>query len=255
MKKIAVFISAILMVLMLGACGTNPTDVDYNGHTYDELKAEITEGATTLQGQNKDMVEFFLSSLEYLKENPTDETSVEEVDFYIDLTTKWLSAMEVSGEYVGIVEDSFVIDKAGNTLTTDLTLKFSEREVTFQYVYRYYDMKLTGVTIEPVYSLGEKMATAALNTVICMAIVFAVLILISLIITCFRIFPYIEKKKAEKKAKELAVTSASSAVEPVQETVEEYVDDTELVAVIAAAIAAYTGTSTSDFVVRSIRRR
>ena len=32
-------------------------------------------------------------------------------------------------------------------------------------------------------------------------------------------------------------------------------DDTELVAVIAAAIAASEGTSTSDFVVRSINRR
>ena len=31
--------------------------------------------------------------------------------------------------------------------------------------------------------------------------------------------------------------------------------DTELVAVIAAAIAAYEGTSTDGFVVRSIRRR
>ena len=69
MKKIAVFISAILMVLMLGACGTDPTTVDYNGYTYDELKAEITEGATALQGQSKEMVQFFLEQLEYLKEN------------------------------------------------------------------------------------------------------------------------------------------------------------------------------------------
>ena len=35
---------------------------------------------------------------------------------------------------------------------------------------------------------------------------------------------------------------------------EELADDLELVAVIAAAIAAYTGTSTDDFVVRSIKR-
>ena len=41
-----------------------------------------------------------------------------------------------------------------------------------------------------------------------------------------------------------------------RETVEEQLtDDTELVAVIAAAIAAYEGTSTDGFVVRSIRRR
>ena len=38
-------------------------------------------------------------------------------------------------------------------------------------------------------------------------------------------------------------------------TEENLMDDTELVAVIAAAIAASEGTSTSDFVVRSINRR
>ena len=41
----------------------------------------------------------------------------------------------------------------------------------------------------------------------------------------------------------------------VQEDAQELADDTELVAVIAAAIAAYEGTSTDGFVVRSIRRR
>ena len=40
-----------------------------------------------------------------------------------------------------------------------------------------------------------------------------------------------------------------------REEQEQLTDDTELVAVIAAAIASYEGTSTSDFVVRSIRRR
>ena len=36
---------------------------------------------------------------------------------------------------------------------------------------------------------------------------------------------------------------------------QQSMDDTELIAVIAAAIAASEGTSTSDFVVRSINRR
>ena len=52
---------------------------------------------------------------------------------------------------------------------------------------------------------------------------------------------------------------AGNAQEQTTETVTvdepQVADDTELVAVIAAAIAASTGTSTSDFVVRSINRR
>ena len=40
----------------------------------------------------------------------------------------------------------------------------------------------------------------------------------------------------------------------VQKEEEELVDDLELAAVIAAAVAAYTGTSADGFVVRSIRK-
>jgi Na+-transporting methylmalonyl-CoA/oxaloacetate decarboxylase gamma subunit len=119
-------------------------------------------------------------------------------------------------------------------------------------------MELTGVTINPVYSFGEKMSTAALNTVICMSIVFTVLICISLIISAFKIFPYLEAKKKEKEAAAKAATVENNVVTQIEQREEqeqEYVDDTELVAVIAAAIAAYEGTSTDGFVVRSIRRR
>ena len=98
-----------------------------------------------------------------------------------------------------------------------------------------------------------QMSDAGKNTIISMAIVFAVLILISLIITCFKIFPYLEEKKKNK-----ATSNVKSAETTVVETKEENVpqtDDSELIAVIAAAIAASEGTSTSDFVVRSINRR
>ena len=112
------------------------------------------------------------------------------------------------------------------------------------------------MTINPEYSLGEKMSKAALNTVISISIVFAVLIVISLLINCFNIIPYLENKKKEKEA---ALRAASKpeipVVSQVETTEEQLTDDTELVAVIAAAIAAYEGTSTDGFVVRSIRRR
>ena len=45
-----------------------------------------------------------------------------------------------------------------------------------------------------------------------------------------------------------AATAAATVAE------EELADDLELVAVISAAIAAYTGSSTDGFVVRSIKR-
>ena len=89
-----------------------------------------------------------------------------------------------------------------------------------------------------------------MNTLMGMGTVFVVLILISLIISCFKIFPYLEKKKAGKNAAEPTVVEQVAQREEQQLT-----DDLELVAVITAAIAAGTGASTDSFVVRSIHRR
>ena len=59
--------------------------------------------------------------------------------------------------------------------------------------------------------------------------------------------------KAAKAAKE-AKAAAIAAAAPAQTAEENLADDGELVAVIAAAIAAAEGTTTDGFVVRSIRK-
>lgn len=248
-KKLALLLSVLSVVMMLGACGaTDPTTVDYNGVTYDQLYEESLSLGTALADASEEDVE---TELMYLHSNYGEEAAL-----YISLCEKWLSAMEVSGEFVDLAEDGFTVTKSGKTLTTDLILVFEERNVVFQLVYNYHNMELTGVTINPVYSFGEKMATAGMNTLISISIVFTVLIIISLLISCFKIFPYLEAKKKEKEAALRAANKPEApVVAQVETTEEQLVDDTELVAVIAAAIAAYEGTSTDGFVVRSIRRR
>ena len=190
-KKLALLLSVLSVVMMLGACGaTDPTTVDYNGVTYDQLYEESLSLGTALADASEEDVE---TELMYLHSNYGEEAAL-----YISLCEKWLSAMEVSGEFVDLAEDGFTVTKSGKTLTTDLILVFEERNVVFQLVYNYHNMELTGVTINPVYSFGEKMATAGMNTLISISIVFTVLIIISLLISCFKIFPYLEAKKKEK---------------------------------------------------------
>jgi len=79
------------------------------------------------------------------------------------------------------------------------------------------------------------------------------LIIICLLICCFNIFPYLEKRKAAKAA--AVTTEADTVVTQIETREEQLTDDGELIAVIAAAIAASEGTSTDGFVVRSIKRR
>ena len=248
-KKIALLLSVLSVVMMLSACGTtDPTKVDYNGVTYDQLYEQSVSLGTALKD----------ATAEEVKQQMDDLLAAgDEYAIVADLCAKWLDAMEVSGKYVSYDKDAFTVTKSGKTLTTDLMLKFENRDVVFQLVYNYHKMELTGVTINPVYSFGEKMSTAALNTVICMSIVFAVLIFISVLINGFKIFPYLEeRKKAKAAAATKKVEADNTVVTQIEQREEqELTDDTELVAVIAAAIAAYEGTSTDGFVVRSIRRR
>ena len=169
----------------------------------------------------------------------------------VNLINRWEEAQEGVGAYVELGE--FTITKSGKTLTCEQEIIYENRPVILTYVYKAHNMELEDITVDQVQTLGEKMTNAALNTLMGMGVVFAVLILISLIISCFKFLSYFEKGKESK-----AVPAAKEPVAPVPPSVEEVLDaqdDLELAAVIAAAIAASTGTSTDDFVVRSIKRR
>ena len=110
-------------------------------------------------------------------------------------------------------------------------------------------------------TLGQKLDDAGLNSLVYIAVVFCVLIFISLVISLFQFIPKAEKKiamKKEAKKKERmagpeAVDNTVSQLEAREEEL-ELSDELELVAVISAAIAASTGTSTDGFVVRSIKK-
>ena len=96
---------------------------------------------------------------------------------------------------------------------------------------------------------------AGINTVICLAVVFTVLIFISFLISLFKYIPKLEAALSKKDKKtELAENAVVNTVSQIEVKEEELSDDLELVAVITAAIAASAGTSTDGFVVRSIRR-
>ena len=115
-------------------------------------------------------------------------------------------------------------------------------------------LKMTSCTLNLDETKGELMTKAALNTLLGMGTVFIVLILISIIISGFGVIPKIQASFASKKVEPIPEPVAPAPAEPGVEEEEDLSDDMELVAVIAAAIAAYEGTSVEGFQVRSIKR-
>ncbi len=183
-----------------------------------------------------------------------------EKDTFVSAVNSNIAAEDEAGKALQVVEDKDIV-VSGNEedgYKTTIKFMFSEREVNMNVTYDG-NLNITDITFSPVYSMGEAMTKAALNTLLGMGSVFSVLVLIMIIIYLFGIIPKIQKAIADKKAKKAKVSTEESVDKTIANIVEkeegELVDDTELVAVISAAIAAYEGNGSTDgFVVRSIRK-
>lgn len=168
------------------------------------------------------------------------------------------SAAKSVGEIqsIGAIESEIDDDQ----IIVDVTLVGTKKEAVAELIFSN-DMFMTleSAALNPVSTMGELMTGAALNTLIGMGTVFVVLILISCIISCFKVISVLQNKAAEKKTQKSAVqesTGVDNAVAQIVDQEQVSGDDLELAAVIAAAIAAFEGSASTDgFVVRSIRRQ
>lgn len=152
-----------------------------------------------------------------------------------------------------------VEDISGGYKITVSTL-FEKRPADFEVTVDQTQGNITSMAFVPIYTLGERMEKAGLNTLMGMCTVFIVLIFISVLISGFRhINAWEEKRKKQKTGGPVSidqapVSEAPGAEVPATHPVENLADDHELAAVITAAIAASENTSADGLVVRSIRR-
>lgn len=238
-KKISLMLCLVMMVLGLSACGIDKETFDFYGLSYTDCETIMTQNVTQIAAMSEDELTYY-------------EANADEV--YAKLFSGWKDCTPELGAYIGLGE--FTLDKAQDTMTLTQEVLYENRELSVTFVLEYnYETKqveITDTNADLVYTLGEKMTTAALNTLMGMGIVFAVLILISLIIYSFRYIAVIQDKLAGRDKEE---PKAETVVTEAAQQTATLTDDYELVAVITAAIAASEGTSTDSFVVRSIHRR
>ena len=245
MKKWLIALSMSLCLLSLTACGSQE-EVSYLSDS-DALQEAGYDAQMVASIIQNDMVDEYVYQMEQqygmgtVMQNACDSMT---------------SAIEEMGNLVQVgdlVSNSVELDKLGNPYegTIEVTLEGTERDATFEVVFERGDYKSFTTNVN--YSFGESMGKAGLNTLIGMGTVFIVLILISLIISLFGFIPKIQAAFSKKPAESAKEKAVDATIEQIVAN-EELSDDTELVAVISAAIAAYEGSSGDGFVVRSIRR-
>ena len=160
------------------------------------------------------------------------------------------AAMPELGSYQSI--ESCTYSEEGTELTIIATIICSERNAKVELVIDSQE-GLLSCTTNPVYSFGELMTKAGLNTIMGMGTVFVVLVLIATVIGCFGFVSKVQRAMENKNKK--TEQAVDNAVAQIVENEEAQDDDLELVAVIAAAIASYEGAASADgYVVRSIRK-
>ena len=173
-----------------------------------------------------------------------------------EFTINAMNAWDGAREDLGDVKEtgSAEIEYSNDEYTATVPVEFEKENAEFVYVF---DKNLapTSLSVDVKYSFATTMKNAALNTLMGIGTVFVILIMLIFLISLFQFIPGsgAQEAKAKKKAAEEAASKALApapvAAAPVQEA-----DNSELIAVIAAAIAASEGTSTDGFVVRSIRK-
>jgi len=254
MKKFLSLLCMIACVFGLTACGSNKTLTEYEQQKVDAAIAIATDHVIPGIDQylDTDLSEYTAEEIAYV----VSETMGIDVDGYafIAAIESYNSAYEEIGERVGIGEATATIDDKQIIVHVEVEgeKENAEAEIIFSN-----DMflNLESSALNPIQTMGNLMTNAALNTLIGMGTVFVVLILISAIIGAFGLIPKIQAMFSKKEEPKAVVEKAPVQAPVVEEVVEE-TDDLELVAVIAAAIAASEGAvSTDGFVVRSIRRR
>ena len=103
----------------------------------------------------------------------------------------------------------------------------------------------------------ETLSTAVSNTLVGILVVFSALIIMSLIISLFGIIPKLQNAFSKKKTITTSETIDNVVNEIIEKESAEINDDTQLVAVITAALMAYLGDEapSDGLVVRNIRRK
>jgi sodium pump decarboxylase gamma subunit len=237
MKRLSIALMMLVLVMGLTACSK---------------AEEVEEGVSAdIVASLESSTESILGTLSILTDEEVDQFLASGDEFTILATNSWLDNREEVGTFVEIIDTTVTLDEGKYHASSEAEFTNKNAVVTIHF-------DETGVpvyyTMEVQYSLGELMGQAGLNTLMGIGIVFFVLLFLSVLIGLFKYVNVFEKgfgKKAEKAAP-VVQKPAPVVAAPV---VEELVDDKELVAVIAAAIAAYENTSTDAFVVRSIRRK
>ena len=218
MKKMKQFLIAFVLILTM--C-TPAVYADEASDYYSSMMSSTSDKDTAIQAAQSYMSAFAAMTIddaEYYKENANGFLKKAAESYYTYLENDTL------GKFKEVTETKATETEKGYSVVC--TAEFENVNLVMTLTCNYIGGQLTptGIAFSTVEShektMGEKMSGAALNTLIGLVTVFAILIVISFIISLFRYIPDIQAKFAKKKdepEKFAAVENVTSQIEAKEE--------------------------------------
>lgn len=241
----------LILAISCTACGSSKNET----LTYDE--ATLEQYTDTIIQIFQQMTDADFTNLKEASELELGVTLMNsglpvENDSFLTIMEAWQAATAEYGALEDYSDYEVTATDKDVTLTTKANFENKEADIVF-----IYDEKLNmdSMTVDIHYTTGQVLEKAGLNTLLGMGTVFAVLIFISLLISLFKFIPALEAKLTKQKSAPAPKAAPKAAPAAPKAVPVAAGSDSELIAVIASAIAASEGTTTDGFVVRSIKRR
>ncbi|WP_461810434.1 OadG family transporter subunit [Faecalimonas sp.] len=246
-KRISLLLCAFVLAFSFVGCGSEKKTIEYDKKMLEQSAEIIIQSFSEMDDKTFEQYEDG-SALQVNMMLLQSGLPIEKEEF-VSMIHSWQASIDECGEYKKHGEYKVEAKAKEIILSTEAT--YEKRKATIEFKF---DDKLNmeSMDVSAKYSTGEILKKAGLNTVLGMGTVFIVLIFLAFIISLLKYIPAIIVKFGKKEECEKVVETKTTIVE---ETETSSVDDLELVAVVTAAIAAETGTSSDGFVVRSIKRR
>lgn len=321
LKKIVLLLSMLICVSLATACSDGQEKIDFDYTDLDVLNSSVAltfsieniDEATKVKINNTEGQEVYqtaISNFETANEECGELSGFRLKDGSVATLQDVAAASQDADAFNQcLLNIDSEITEEGNTVKVILTSVYEKRDAKISFIYKsapkqasvdentgelVIPFDVSEITVAPVYTTGEKMSQAGMNTLMGMGSVFLILLIIEFIISQFeRLSKFITKiaeavggtvviwqekrvaKKAAKKAakeaaKEADVMGAEAAMESAEKeqavqpmTVDlnasdNLINDSELVAVVTAAIMAAEGQTVSagsdGLIVRSIKK-
>ncbi len=247
-KKFSLLLCMLVAVLAFSGCASKKEDLEYDRETIEQNTDMLIN---TCAESGSEFFDYFRNMTDFELESNLSGSQFSPEGLLATFDA-WEAGVEECGEYVEHGEFKFEASEDELVVSTEAT--FKDRKATLEFVYNE-DLLLETMTVNAHFSIGEILEKAGLNTILGMGTVFAVLIFISIIIYLMKFIPVLMDSFSGKKKEPKEEQPAPAAPAAVPAPAASASNDSELAAVIAAAIAASEGTTTDGFVVRSIKRR